>query len=189
MSGSLPSIPYEQVQSMVRALLEDRFQLKWHRETRELAVYNLVVAKGGLKMRPSADQSPPDPRQASISFDSLAERSKPLARGAMRIATGSEASALVGSSVSIAALVTLLQGQADRIVFDKTNINTLFDFDLQYSNEVRTPRAQSDPAQPAPGDPAPSLFTAVQELGLNLDPAKAPLEVLVIDSVSRPTEN
>src|SRR5437016_2968060 len=71
MGGSFPSISYNQIQLMLQALLEDRFQLKAHREKRELPVYNLVVSKLGVKMRPSPDQIPPDPRQADIFFDSL----------------------------------------------------------------------------------------------------------------------
>ena len=183
------SIPYDQVQLMVRSLLEDRFQLKWHREMRELPVYNLVVAKGGLKMRPSGDQSPPDPNHADLFFDSIEARSAPLPRGAVRLATGPDSSALIGNSTRIASLVTLLQGQADRIVFDRTDLKGLFDFDLLFSNEVKAPRAANDGALDSGGQTAPSLFTAIQELGLRLDPSKAPLEVFVIDSVQHASEN
>ena len=51
MSGSVPSITSGQIKAMVQSLLEDRYQLKWHRETHELPGYDLVVAKGGLKMQ------------------------------------------------------------------------------------------------------------------------------------------
>jgi len=189
MNAAIPTITYQEVQLMVRSLLEDRFQLKWHQEMRELPVYNLVVAKGGLKMRPSGDQTPPDPNHADLFFDSIEARSASLPRGAVRLATGPDSSALIGNSARIASLVTLLQGQADRIVFDRTDLKELFDFDLLFSNEVKVPRAANDGALDSGGQTAPSLFTAIQELGLRLEPSKAPLEVVVIDSVQRPSEN
>jgi len=189
MSGSMPSVTLGQIRAMVQSLLEDRFQLKWRNETRELPVYDLVVAKGGLKMRQSADQTPIYSNQADLLYDSFADRGKPLPRGTIRLATGSDRSALVGNAVPIASLVTLLQGQADRMVFDKTGLKALFDFDIEYNNEATAPRALNDEANPAAAQPAPSLFTSIGELGLRLEPSKALLPVVVIDSIQRPTEN
>ena len=94
-----------------------------------------------------------------------------------------------GNAVTIATLVKLLQGSADRIVFDKTGLTTLFDFDIQYSNEVTAPRPANNDGEPAAGQPVPSLFTALGELGLKLDPSKAPLPVIVIGSAQHPSEN
>jgi uncharacterized protein (TIGR03435 family) len=189
MSGSVPSVTSEQIRAMVQSLLEDRYQMKWHRETHELPVYDLVVAKGGVKMRRSADQSPIHSNQADLIFDSLAARATPLPRGAIRLAAGSDRSALVGNAVPVSSIVTLLQGQADRIVFEKTGITGLFDFDIEYSNEVAAPRAANDESSSQASQPAPSLFTALRELGLRLEPSKAPLPVIVIDSLQHPTEN
>lgn len=189
MGGSVPSVTSEQVKAMVRSLLEDRFQMKSHQETRELPVYDLVVAKGAVKMLRAADQTPIHSNQADLFFDSLAARVQPLPHGAIRLAAGSDRSALIGNAVPVSSIVMLLQGQADRIVFDKTGITGLFDFDIEYSNEVAAPRVSSDESGPAASQPAPSLFTAVGELGLRLESSKAPLPVVVIDSVARPTEN
>ena len=75
--GDSRAIPAAEVWRMVQSLLEDRFKLKAHRETRELAVYNLVVAKGGLKMKLSPDQTPPSfDRQPDIEqkFDPSVDR-------------------------------------------------------------------------------------------------------------------
>jgi uncharacterized protein (TIGR03435 family) len=188
MSGSVPSVTSEQIKAMVQSLLEDRFQMKWHRETRELPAYELVVAKGGVRMRRSADQTPIHSNQADLFFDSFAARATPLPRGAIRLASGSDRSALVANAVPVASLVTLLQGQADRIVFDKTELSALFDFDIEYSNEVTAPRTPNNDGDPAP-QPAPSLFTAIGELGLKLEPSKEPLPVIVIESAQHLTEN
>jgi uncharacterized protein (TIGR03435 family) len=185
----MPSVTLEQIQAMVQSLLEDRFQLKWRTETRVLPVYDLVIAKGGVKMRQSADQTPIHSNQADLFFDSFEARGNPLSRGTIRLAAGSDRSALIANAVPIVSLVTLLQGQADRIVLNKTGLTALFDFDIEYNNEASAPRAVSDERNPAAAQPAPSLFTSIGELGLRLEPSKAPLPVIVIDSVQRPSEN
>lgn len=98
----------------------------------------------------------------------------------------------------------MLQGQAGRPVFDKTGLTALYDFKLTFLPEAGiggTPFGPGGPggvpvappggaAPTAAADPIASLFTAVQEqLGLRLESAKGPVEVVVIDSVQRPTEN
>ncbi len=179
--GNAPVLPNEPTKTMLQSLLEDRFQLKAHQETRDLPVYSLVLVKSGPKL--SADQTPPDPRQSFISFVSSAEPVGPLPRGAMRIITGPSSTTLTGTAVSISKLVSLLQGRSDRVIVDKTDLSGLLDFHLEFSQDLGT-------ASPDAGDPAlPSLFTAVQEIGLKLESAKAPLEVLVIDSVQKPSED
>jgi uncharacterized protein (TIGR03435 family) len=190
MPGSVPSIPYEQVQLMIQSLLEDRFQLKAHRETRDLPVYELVVAKGGLKMKLSEDQTAPDPRQTGIYFSSGdQEDSAPLRRGSMRLTTGSTDTILSGNSVTVSNLLTLLQGSSDRIIMDKTNLTGLFDIHLRFHRDTQPVTQTPDGAQSPSDSSAPSIITAIQDLGLKLESAKAPLEVLVIDSVQKPSEN
>ena len=173
--------PAAQMRIMMQSLLEDRFQLKAHRETRELPVYNLVRFKSGPK--PSVDQTPPDPKQAFIQFASAAAPVEALPRGAMRIASSSSSTTLTGTAISISQIVMLLQGKSDRIISDKSGFTGLLDVHLEFSPNL----------PPAPGDAdtptAPSIFTAIQEIGLKLDSAKAPLEVLVIESVHKPTGN
>ena len=178
MPGTYPAIPFEQVQLMVQSLLEDRFQLKARRETRELPVYELVVAKGGLKMKMSEDQAAPDPKQTFMTFATGdQEDTKPLPRGAMRLTTGSSDTFLSASAVQVSSLVNLLQGPADRIIIDKTNLPGLFDIHLRFFRDTTSTYD------------SPSLFTAIQELGLRLESGKAPLPVVVIDSAQKPTEN
>jgi uncharacterized protein (TIGR03435 family) len=179
-AGNAPVLPNEETKAMLQSLLEDRFQLKAHRETRDLPVYNFVLFKSGPKL--SADQTPPDPRQGFISFVSSGTPVQPLPRGAMRMITGPSSTILTGTAVSISKLVSLLQGRSDRIIVDKTGFKGLLDFQLEFSENRGGAQDATDPALP-------SLFTAVQESGLKLEPAKAPLEVLVIDSVQRPSED
>jgi uncharacterized protein (TIGR03435 family) len=169
----------EQNRAMMRSLLEDRFQLKAHLETRDMPVYNLVLAKNGPKL--SEDQTPPDPKQMLIAFATEGSQLSPLPRGALRMVTGPSTTVLTGSGISVARIVQLLQGKSDRIVIDKSGVTGLLDVKLTFAQNLSGDVGGSDPA-------APSLFTAIQQIGFKLEPAKAQLEVLVVDSVQRPSE-
>jgi uncharacterized protein (TIGR03435 family) len=175
--GNTRVIPGEPTKLMVQALLEDRFQLKAHRETRDMPVYHLVLNKRGPKL--SADQTPPDPRQGFITFSSSADPAVPLPRGAIRMITESSGTTLLANAIHVSKLVSVLQGQADRMIFDKTGFTALFDVHLEFQSAATAQAAE----------PTPSLFTAIQELGFRLEPAKGPLEVVVIDSVEKPSQN
>jgi uncharacterized protein (TIGR03435 family) len=174
--GNARVVPGEQTRLMVQALLEDRFRLTAHRETRDMPVYHLVLNKRGPNL--SADQTPPDPRQGSITFASSADSAPPPPRGAIRIITESSGTPLLATAIAVSKLVPVLQGQADRMIFDKTEFTGLFDVHLEFQSTATL----------AP-DSAPSLFTAIQELGFRLEPAKERLDVLVIDSVQKPSQN
>jgi uncharacterized protein (TIGR03435 family) len=87
---------------------------------------------------------------------------------------------LSGSAIPASKALSLLQGQSDRLIFDKTGFSGLFDNHLEFSPTATTSvTAESDVP----------LFTAIQEVGLKLESAKAPVEVLVIDSVQKPSAN
>jgi uncharacterized protein (TIGR03435 family) len=190
--GESRDVPLEEMQSMVRGMLEDRFQLKMHRETREEPIYILTVSKPG-KIKLSADQSPPPPSSTGPS-----DPSKPPARGTiagrMALAGGNAVWTMAGTAVPIANLVNMLRTQVGRAVVDKTALNGLFDFNVKFTPQgvlSTAPVAGPGGGPPPAADPqAPSLFTVLQdELGLKLESARGPVEVLVIESVSRPTEN
>jgi uncharacterized protein (TIGR03435 family) len=173
--GGVRLVPGE-ARLLLRTLLEDRFQLKTHWEKRALPVYNLVLSKGGPKL--SQDQTPPPPNQSFINFASEGQPLGPLPRGAMRMTTTSTSTILTGTAIPISRLITLLQGQSDRPVFDATDFQGLIDLNLEFSRDLG-----------AEASSAPLLFTALQDAGLKLEAAKAPLDVLVIDGAQRPSEN
>jgi uncharacterized protein (TIGR03435 family) len=165
---------------MLQALLEDRFQVKVHRETRELAVYALTVAKNGLKVERTAEggctprdltqvQTPPGPGQNPWCGTLKALISRTSGRRTFD-----------GFGMTLAELSQRLATSAGHPVIDRTGIAGMFDFHLQF-----TP----DDAPPSDEPAAPSLFTALGELGLKLEPARGPVESLVIDRVERPSEN
>jgi uncharacterized protein (TIGR03435 family) len=158
-----------QMRSMIRALLEDRFKLTTHRETRELPAYALVVAPGGPKM--TKNDSNPN------GLPGL------LFRG---LGVLPATNATMGDFAGVMQLAVL-----DRPVIDRTGLQGRWDFTLTWTPDetqfasfgVRIPPS-TDPNAP------PVLFTAVQEqLGLKFDSVRAPVEVLVIDRVERPSEN
>ena len=210
------TIPRERLQLMVQSLLEDRFRLKAHLETRELPIYNLVAGKDGPKIKRSADQTPPAfapplpgpceppapplPGGRGVSFGP----GSPPPRGAAFIMMGTSGMTVRATATPLAVVVRMLQQQLGRTIVDKTGLEGLFDFELTFSPEgLESPFGRGFPLPPPPvgaptgsasaaptaPDPVPSLFTAIQELGLKLESAKGPVEVLVIDSVEKPTEN
>ena len=167
-------IPTEEMQLMVRSLLEDRFQLKAHFENRELPIYELVVAKNAPKIKLAEDQNPVTPvttRQIAMP------------------GPGGIALTISNTAITLSDFATLLQQYAGRPIVDKTSLRGLFDVKLQFSVDVGGPSVGTQLGLP-PDPSGPSIFTAVQEqLGLRLERARGPVEVLVIDSVQKPTEN
>ena len=161
-----PSI--KQSASILRKLLADRFQLKFHRVDKELAVYALQPGKTGPKLKKSESEptSPP-----GLFFRGLGKLN-------VRNATMKDFTDLMQSSV------------LDRPVVDQTKLEGRFDFELNWTpDESQFGGAYKAPPTEAVDAP-PSLFTAVQEqLGLKLESTKAPVSVLAIDHVDKPSAN
>ena len=128
-NGDTRSIAQSQIASMVQSLLEDRFKLKAHQETRELPVYNLTIAKGGLKIKPSTDQTPPTGPTATY-YDTSDE---PLARGFMRVSTSPSVVVLAGTAIPLSRLIPMLEGRVGRKIIDKTDLKGLFDFKVRFN--------------------------------------------------------
>ena len=161
----------KQLREMLRGLLAERFKLVLHHQSSELSIYELVTAKSGSKLMPSVAQA------SSSNEDSS---SKP--RSWIRFAgTG----VLEGNDADLATLVTALSMQPEiggRLVMDKTGLTDKYDFTLKWTPDMG--------AGPPGADAGPSLFTALQdELGLRLQPTKAPVDVIVIDHVELPSAN
>jgi uncharacterized protein (TIGR03435 family) len=175
----------EQVRLMAQYLAADRFQLKAHWETREVPTYNLVAAKNGIKIKPSQDQSP-------ISIDTgplnLASPPRGTQRTIAKPSPSGIALSLSGDALPIDTLVGIFQSYAGRPLFDKTGLSGLFDVKLEFFLEASggNPAALPTAAEPS----GPIFATAIEEqLGLKLESARGPVEVLVIDSVQKPSEN
>jgi uncharacterized protein (TIGR03435 family) len=142
----------------LQALLADRYQLKVHRETKEMPLYVLTVAKGGSKLQMLPDNGKPG--------------------GDLSARRNSEGkSEVIGTKLPVASLARFLSGNLGRTILDRTNLTGRYDFQLTYAPDM--------------GDiTGPSIFTALQDqLGLKLDSGKGPVEVVVIDSVQKPSGN
>jgi uncharacterized protein (TIGR03435 family) len=181
--GESRDVPLEEMRSLVRGMLEDRFQLKAHRELRELPIYNLVVAKSG-KLKLSQDQTPVDPAAPKTPSPSGP------ARGSFRNLGKPSPTALTlvlsGTAVRVDEFMGMLGQYADRPLIDKTGLSGLYDFELQFDMAYPATNGPTRASEPGMS----SLFTDLQDqLGLKLESAKVQLEVLVIDSVQRPREN
>jgi uncharacterized protein (TIGR03435 family) len=171
----------EDIGPAVLAMLQDRFRLKAHHEQRQLPVYELTLANGQSKMKavdaPAPGfEEPAGPPPPSCRDGFLPANFKPRAS---RVFASS--CAIVGSAVPVTQLVYVLSQRLDRPVIDKTNLEGLFDFRLEFA--PLQPSAPSD-------DPRPSVFAAIQEqLGLRLVSTRGPVDVVVVDSIQRPTAN
>jgi uncharacterized protein (TIGR03435 family) len=167
----VPGLPSsDQLKLMTRKLLADRFKLAFHHDEKELSVYALTVAKTGSKLTASAS----DPKALpSVFFRGLGQLG-----------------ALNATTLDLAH--TMQSDVLDRPVVDQTGLTGRYDYTLTWT---------ADESQfgglgikvPPPGDKAdapPGLFTAIQEqMGMRLDPARLPVDVIVIDHVEKPSEN
>ncbi|MGH9238017.1 MAG: TIGR03435 family protein [Vicinamibacterales bacterium] len=182
--ASIPqNAPPAQVPLMLRRLLAQRFNLVVHTEMRDMPVYLLTHARDDKRLGPRLTRSTHEcqteidggPLRAPVTR--VTDDGKPLC--GMMLSPAS----IRGGGLTMRFLAHALTGYARRIVLDRTELEGPFDFHLTY--------APSAPGgAPAPSDDRPSVFTAVREqLGLKLEAATASVEVLVVDSVSMPTEN
>jgi uncharacterized protein (TIGR03435 family) len=175
---------------MLQALLEDRFKLKAHRETIEVPVYLLTVAKGGLKLE-AFKEGACTPRDLS-QFPP-----PPLGPNSCRFFASMKGPNMswVVQGATVEEFCRIVLPRLDRPVIDKTGLTGRFNFPLEYMPEaVSYPSLRDGPDRPASpsDDPAagPSIFTALQQqFGLKLEPAKGPGDILVIDRVERPSES
>lgn len=193
----------QQTRPMLRSLLADRFRLALRHETRELPVYELAVAKGGLKFAaakegscvtwsPDSPRPRPDPTRPPPPLNVCGG----VRRQVMSLQpTRRDRVDAVG--VSMPKLIEYISDDLRGIVIDKTGFTEKFDFHLEFApselgGNGLGPSPPGDPGSSAPSAnlSGVSIFTALQEqLGLRLISAKGPVEVLVIDRVERPSEN
>ena len=184
-SDGQPSIQMMQG-PMMQAILEDRFQLKIHRETRQGPVYELVSGKGSPKLKPLQDGS------CTPAFVGRTLPALSSGQHYCRNMVSPRSVEFEGGTLSMfAGLLNLI---LDRPVIDKTGIMNYFEIHLRFSpDDLAAPRpATADPGAPADGaaPDAPGIFQAIQEqLSLKLVPAKGPVDMLVIDHIERPSEN
>lgn len=154
---------------MVQSLLAERFGFEYHRETRQMPIYALVITKNGPKLATSS----PETQKELI-----------MSRGTLE-----------AKNMKTLNLANALASRLGRNVVDKTGLTGDYDFTLEWTPDVGEgmgPKGlpEGPPKEAPPVADGPSLFTALQEqLGLRLDSQKGPVEILVIDRAEKPSDN
>lgn len=195
-ADSTPPVPTppgtpNRMQLLVQSLLRERFGLVVHPETRELPIATLTRARKdgrlGDRLKPSAFDCQAwmaERRRAGTPFE------PPKPGETLPCSTRGGIGSVAGRAVPLATLLTMLSGQLDRPVFDRTNLTGVFDFDLEYTPDrmpTIPPGATLPPGLTLPSPDGPSLMTALQEqLGLKVEMTRGPVDVLVVDAAERP---
>jgi uncharacterized protein (TIGR03435 family) len=155
-------------QNMLRFqnLLADRFKLRFHRERKQMPVYNLIVGKSGPKMT----ESTLAPEKGNLMIGP-SPRGGPL---------------LPARATTIVRFAATLRDLLDRPVIDKAGLTKRYDFDLEFSPDgtlLAPPGGVSTPVD------SPDIFTAIQQIGLKLESANGEVEIIVIDHAEKPSDN
>ena len=173
----------KEIPEMLQSLLASRFHLSLHGETKAHAIYALVVAKGGPRLKPAENQ--------------MAGSGVPHAASTMQM----DASGMhLKATATLASLGEMIARFSERPVVDMTGIQGLYDFDLVFSPETLRgvpvggpggpPAGVSEGSMPGASDGPGSIFDSVDRYGLKLEARKAPMEILVVDHMEKtPTEN
>ncbi len=190
-----------QIPEMLQALLQERFHLKSHRETKDFAVYSLEIAKGGIKLK----EIPPDPvgttpaGPVNVTVAGNASGAEYSFGGGATLSLSQRG--LLGNKINMRALADTLSWYLDRPVVDMTGLKGNYDIVLTISADdyramsirsaviagVTLPPAATAVLDNPWGD---SLYKALAAAGLILEMRKSPLEVIVIDSIEKkPTDN
>jgi uncharacterized protein (TIGR03435 family) len=151
----------DKFREMMQSLLADRFRLRVHRETRELPVYALVVGKSGPKFHESTEDADPVPHY---------------------VASGRNYDVTMRKAIMEDVIGAIDNSLVDRPVLDKTGLSGAYEIRMIYTPDTPPNRKAPDPDDI-------SIFSAVERLGLRLEAQRAPIDVLVVDSVAKPSGN
>jgi uncharacterized protein (TIGR03435 family) len=211
-----PETTKEQFQIMLQNLLAERFKVAIHRETKDLPMYTLTIAKNGPKLKESADseepkaEEPPMPPPGGRGPLKIGPDGFPVVpmnggRGGMMFLMMPAGSRLIGQKVTMQELAESLSKVFTRPVTDGTGLKGKYDFTLTYSMEGLNPgmMVMAPPPPPPPGaggrgpsetpeiEPPQNILAAIQsQLGLKLEPKKGPVDLIVVDHAEKtPTEN
>lgn len=187
-----PGGPPGPAQLMMQRLLAERFGLVVHAESRELPVYALTVVRRdgqlGPRMRPAVTDCLALMTSAPGGVPVQSPR-LPDGRPACGITRDGSGKVMAGGTSMTMLAMSMLTGPAGRLVIDRTGLTGGYDFDFEYAAEPAPGAAPAPEAATAVTD-RPGLFTALEEqLGLKLQPTRAPIDVTVIDRVTPPTGN
>ena len=166
LTATMPAgTPPHEVLLMLQGLLADRFRLVTHRDTKEMAVYALVVEKNGLKLEPAEGF------------------------GGTNISRSPKGTSM-RANVSMKSFAGALSGLLDRPVVDRTELTGGFQINLEWAADELRSNPNGNEGTAGDGVPGPTIFSALHQVGLKLESRKAPIEILVVDRAEKvPTEN
>jgi uncharacterized protein (TIGR03435 family) len=179
----------DRMRVMVQALLADRFKLAIHRETKEMPVYELVVAKGGPKLQPADVQEKDCPESSPAPSVPSAATPIPVL---CHTFNGGQGRGLHARAVDMSDLASYVENWTGRPLLDKTGLKGLFRI------ETRGWRPIDSTQPPAPGAKAedgsdmadvPTLFEVFEQLGLKMESHRDTADVYVVDHIEKPSEN
>jgi uncharacterized protein (TIGR03435 family) len=159
-----PNVGEDEMRPLLQGLLAERFQLRLHRETRQLPAFVLTVAKNGPKLEAAADDG------ADLSF---------------KKANKTSGTNIVADHLTMAQFAEILSHRLSRPVLDKTGLSGAYRVRLEWGAEDKTQKP-GKPDKAKPTSDLPSIFTALSDqMGLRLDTQKSRVELLVIDHIDR----
>jgi uncharacterized protein (TIGR03435 family) len=164
------SASIDELHVMLQNLLADRFKLRFHVESKQAPIYVLSVDKQGSKL---VRHEPRTPDETSVDLDG--EGLKVI---------------VMGKAAPMGYFAWRLSQVLDRPVFDRTQIQGSFDFDLLFFREVLATPAIAGATSPLPEVPGPTVFEALRDqLGLRLERDRGTVDVMVVDDAEKPAEN
>jgi len=168
----------DQVPLMLQSLIADRFKMKFHRETRELPILALLIARGGPKLSPATESDAAAPNRDAVPRPTLGSNATAGVAGAPSGSGSANRLSTMHSIGTLSSFAGNLSRQVDRPVIDMTGLAGKYDMRLAFK-----------PANAPPEDSGPTIFTAlIEQLGLRLEARKGPVEVIVIDSIEKVRE-
>jgi uncharacterized protein (TIGR03435 family) len=181
---TLKKLTPEQRRLILRPLLAERFKLQTHTETKQLPVYELVLAKDGSKLKEAT---------AGDTYATGIKGPDGVTRGGMiRVGPGQ----LTAQAIPMTSLANILSFQLQRTVLNKTDLSGKYDVELNWTPDqgaepmFKGPDSGQHSSDTAQDSSGPTIFTALQEqLGLKLRSARGPVDTIVIDHVEMPSEN
>jgi len=187
--GALPqglasNVRAEKIRSMLQALLMDRFKLVIRRETKEMPVYTLTVAKGGLKLKKAPIEEKDCPESAADGADN--------GKAPCHQISGGRGRGLHGQAVDMADIVKHVENWTDRPLLDKTGVNGLVQIDTNGWLPMQVGPPPTNGAKAEDGTDMADVLTVFQmfeKLGLKMEPQRDRAEIFVIEHIEKPTAN
>ena len=176
-----PGASPDDMREMLRNLLAERFKLAFHYEKKEAKVFDLVVAKGGLKMKETAGEPAAAPAPGLMAKDADGFPVYPRSPGSISMSRANGLERMTGTAIGMERLVTYLVTLLHQPIFDATGLTGKYDFQCTFTQESIGQNAPN--SEPVAGA---TIFAALEtDLGLKLEAKKGAIDMFVIDHLDK----